>query len=174
MRCYLLLCGVHGIRSGFAARLTPNDLQGGELKIQTKYGAVQTIGITHDLALLLQTCKLPDVPFVAQLPRGQRTYFNMHTRDLPVNGRITKRQLHHDFRKLCGWAGITRNIRLHDMRRTTARNIYRLTGDLRDAQHLLGHAGLASTIWYLQDEVSRVPASLLELARVKPTTEVTQ
>jgi site-specific recombinase XerC len=46
-------------------------------------------------------------------------------------------------------AGINPALRLHDLRRTTATNLYRITHDLRAVQEYLGHDALASTTHYL-------------------------
>ncbi len=70
--------------------------------------------------------------------------------------------------------GITRRIHAHDLRRTTARNVYDKTKDLRLVQALLGHSDLNSTLWYLQDNLVNVQVSTLELAKLNPVTERTQ
>jgi integrase len=70
--------------------------------------------------------------------------------------------------------GITRKLTPHDLRRTTARNVYAITRDLRTVMALLGHSDLNSTAWYLQDNLVTVPASTLELAKLPPTTGTIQ
>jgi integrase len=66
---------------------------------------------------------------------------------------------------------IRRQITPHDLRRTTARRVYDNTRDLRIAQAVLGHSNLKSTLWYLQDNLTEVPISALELAKLNPLTE---
>jgi site-specific recombinase XerC len=47
-------------------------------------------------------------------------------------------------------AGIRKELRLHDLRRALARAVYQTTGDLRQAQAVLSHSNLTSTLWYLE------------------------
>jgi integrase len=76
------------------------------------------------------------------------------------------------FRKLCIQIGITRRITLHDLRRTTAVGMLRLTHDVRDVQAILGHRSLQSTIWYLDHDLRPVPRHNLELIKGrKPDTK---
>lgn len=166
LRCWLLLCGVHAIRSGTAIRLGPRDYANGCLSFKTKYNATQKIGVTHDLAVLLDQCKDPARPFVVQLSGGRWTRSALKS--------ITATAMGHQFRKLKEKLGIPMHLRAHDMRRTTAHRVYRATRDMRDAQNVLGHASLASTVWYLQTEMAATPATLLELARTQPLTEKPQ
>jgi integrase len=168
------MCSDLAIRSGTAVRLGPSNYVNGELSFRTKYGAIQRVGVTHELALLLDQCKKPDVPFVAQLPRGTCGMRGGGTRPIPVNGKMSLKRMHEVWNVALRAAGILRTLHPHDLRRTTARRVYSITHDLRDVQHVLGHHGLASTVWYLQDEIARVPASTLELAKLDPTTETVQ
>jgi integrase/recombinase XerD len=58
-------------------------------------------------------------------------------------------------------AGVIRNIRIHDLRRTLATRIYDKTGDLRSVQQILGHRHLNTTLLYLAPvERNRVAAAL--------------
>lgn len=173
LKCWLLLCSDLAIRSGTAAILTPEnyDPQERTLTFQTKYANRQILPVTGELAAILDTCKDGALPFVAQLARGQ------HWRGgatLEAIGRMTRSGLYDAFRKVKRENGITRQLTPHDLRRTTARLIYKQTGDMRLAQALLGHSHLGSTVWYLQDATQEVSISSLELAKLNPITERTQ
>jgi site-specific recombinase XerC len=89
-------------------------------------------------------------------------------------GTATYHQLANDLAALKKKLGITRKLTPHDLRRTTARKLYALTGDLRDVQSLLGHSELQTTLWYLQDALQVVSTKHLELAKLNPTTEAIQ
>lgn len=58
-----------------------------------------------------------------------------------------------------------RRIVPHDFRRTAAVAIYRCTGDIRDAQALLGHKALGSTLHYLDHDLRPIKRSTLELIK---------
>ena len=47
------------------------------------------------------------------------------------------------------WAKAGINASFHDLRRTAARQVYDATGDIRAAQHFLGHNNVATTEIYL-------------------------
>ncbi|SNT19085.1 integrase/recombinase XerC [Granulicella rosea] len=160
MRCWLLLCSDLAIRSGTAIALTPScyDKDAGVLRFRSKYESTVALPVTAELAALLNKCDDPCRPFIAQLSGRRSTYGSLSVQ----------------FRKLRKLAGVTRQITPHDLRRTTARNVYQITKDLRIVQALLGHADLAHTAWYLQDDMTPVLSSTLELAKLNPTTEVIQ
>lgn len=173
LRCWLLLCSDLAIRSGTAALLSQENYDKRErtLTFQTKYANRQVLPVTSELAELLDTCQHPAQPFVAQLARGK------HWRGgatLQPIGRMTRSALYDAFTKVKKECGITRQLTPHDLRRTTARIIYKQTGDMRLAQALLGHSHLGSTVWYLQDATQEVSISALELAKLNPLTEKTQ
>ena len=173
LKCWLLLCSDLAIRSGTAAMLGPDDYDKRErtLTFQTKYSNRQVLRVTSELAEMLDTCKDASKPFVAQFARGK------HWRGgatLQPIGRMTRSALYDAFTVVKKECGITRKLTPHDLRRTTARFIYKHTGDMRTAQALLGHSQLASTVWYLQDAMEEVSISSLELAKLNTITEVVQ
>lgn len=124
--------------------------------------------MTAELRKLLDASAKPCVPFVAQLPRGLHPGLGYA---LPVTGHIHPHHLGRAFAALAKRCGITRRIRPHDLRRTTARDVYGITRDIRDVQAVLGHNTLTSTVWYMQTEVGAVDTRLLELAKLQPLTE---
>ncbi|MEZ2348498.1 tyrosine-type recombinase/integrase [Terriglobus sp. RCC_193] len=173
LRCLILMCSDLAIRSGTATRLSPHhyDSEQGTLSFRTKYDNTQTVPVTSELKALLDMAAIPDAPFVAQLPRGTHRVTGWRIPNRPT---LTAENLRERFQRLCKDCGITRRIRLHDLRRTTARKVWGMTKDLRLVQGLLGHDDLSSTLWYLQAERMVVPLSTLELARLPTQTEGVQ
>ena len=164
LRCWLLLCSDLAIRSGTAARLTPEnyDPQKGTLSFKTKYQASLTLPVTNELAALLSSAsKRGDatMPFVALLH--------------PLK-RCSKVTLTQQFQRLRKRLGIERKLTPHDLRRTTAVAIMDITKDLRLVQALLGHRSLQSTLYYLDHRNTPVPVSTLELAKLNPASESIQ
>lgn len=167
-----MLCSDLAIRSGTAARLTPDnyDTARRELTFTTKYQARQRLPVTAELAALLDRCTLSDVPFVAQLPRASPT----HPQPLHALGHMDAASLRKLFNGLRTKIGIKRKLTAHDLRRTTATRVYDKTRDIRIVQALLGHGDLGSTIWYLDHHLTQVPIEQLEQARLPTVTEVIQ
>lgn len=159
------------IRSGTAARLTPNDYdpQRQTLTFATKYDAHQSLKVTSELATILSQPGLnPEWPYVAQLSRGWGRGI------VRAPQTINPRTLGYAFRHLARKLGITRRLTPHDLRRTTAVRVYETTQDLRKVQALLGHGDLGSTLWYLDHHLTTVEVEHLELAKLNPATEVVQ
>jgi integrase len=164
LRLWVLLCSDLAIRSGTAARLGPDQYDPAEqtLRFTTKRQARLTLPVTEEIAAMLKTCDLGNpVSFVRQLWMQKS---NQHGRRPNPNATSADR-LRVLFRKLCLQLGITRRITLHDLRRTTAVGMLRLTHDVRDVQALLGHRSLQSTVWYLDHDLRPVPRHNLELVK---------
>lgn len=143
------------------------------LTFRTKYQNAQQVPVTSELRALLDQCEDPALPFVAQLTRGKN--WKRPGRPLaPLMRPMDYHSLIGAFGKLKRSLGITRKLTPHDLRRTTARNVYALTRDLRTVQALLGHSDLPTTMWYLQDNLTTIPASTLELAKMPQPTETIQ
>lgn len=87
---------------------------------------------------------------------------------------IQDRNLRQSFNRVRRKLGITRNLRPHDLRRTTAVNVLNITKDLRIVQAVLGHKDLQSTLHYLDHRNTVVDPATLELAKLPPTTETIQ
>ena len=173
--CWLLMCSDLAIRSGTAATLGPKHYDAGAatLTFATKYQAIVTLPVTRALAALLDQCLDTTLPFVAQLA-GAVGNQSITRSSPPLMRPISPVVLTATYRRLLKRLGITRKLTPHDLRRTTARRVYSATRDLRLVQALLGHSDLQSTLWYLQDALTEVPASALELAKLNPITERTQ
>jgi integrase len=159
LRLWLLLCSDLAIRSGTAARLAPEHYNPVRrcLSFTTKYGEKLTLPVTEEISELLAQCEpASTVSFVRQLWRREKPHgsFNPYAK--------TADQLNANFRLLRARLGITRKLTPHDLRRTTAVGMLRLTGDVRDVQALLGHRSLQSTIWYLDHDLRPVSPEALE------------
>jgi integrase/recombinase XerC len=142
------------------------------LTFTTKYQNRQELPVTSELAALLDQCTDPTLPFVAQLHRGFSPYNGIPYG--PIGRPCARASFNRRFNALKKKCGIVRDLRPHDLRRTTATRVYSATKDLRIVQALLGHSNLGSTLWYLDHHVTSVPLAELELAKLNPTTEVIQ
>jgi integrase len=161
LRLWLLLCSDLAIRSGTAIALGPAHFDPARrtLTFTTKCDEHLTLPTTAAVEALISQCSLDtSTSFVRQLwqKNNHRNRFS---------GRLTTMcapALRIVFRKLCKSLNFTRRIVLHDLRRTTAVAIYRRTGDVRDAQALLGHKNLQSTFWYLDHDIRPLTRETLE------------
>ena len=160
-----LMCSDLAIRSGTAAKLGPDNYnyQRNELSFKTKFNTPQVMPATEELAKIIQQLRKKNPhsnkPFTHQLSRDGHCHYNTLICGL---------------RELRAELGITRRLTFHDLRRTTADNVYKQTGDLRTVQSVLGHRSLKSTLHYLDHRVRPVKVSVLELAKLNPTTEIVQ
>ncbi|WP_109486932.1 tyrosine-type recombinase/integrase [Occallatibacter savannae] len=168
LRLWILFCSDLAIRSGTAARLGPYQYDASErmLRFTTKCEARLALPVTQEIADLIALCDLRDpTSFVRQLwMRKPRELGRRPKRDCTSADRL--RIL---FRQLCKEQGIERRITPHDLRRTTAVGMLRLTHDVRDVQAILGHRSLQSTIWYLDHDLRPVPRHNLELIKRRIT-----
>ena len=93
---------------------------------------------------------------------------------MPGLGHVTVSAMRRQFAATRKAAGVSKQLTPHDLRRTTAGAVYDGSQDLRLVQALLGHRHLTSTLWYLDHKATPVALSILELAKLNPTTEVIQ
>ena len=178
MRCWLLFCSDLAMRSGTAAIICPNHYDQGrrELSFKTKYGEQVTLPVTQEIWALLES-----VPEEADRSTPYVSLLNKK------GGTTSAATLRRAFRNAAKAAGITRHITPHDLRRTTAVAVHRLTKDLTLVQALLGHRTLESTLYYLDHHNREVPRAMLEaaklnraemgdleLAKLNPVSEVIQ
>lgn len=164
-RLLLLLCVDLGIRSGTAAMLRRSDYDEfrRELRFVTKKGAAVTMPVTREIDELIRRTPESDGPLLwcwwsERSKRGQGAKLRPEMLKLQVQyyWHMTKRA-----------AGITRDIRLHDLRRKAAVAMYEATGDVRDVQALLGHTSMSSTIWYLDHDLRPIKREVLEAIKAK-------
>ncbi|HEV2646928.1 MAG TPA: tyrosine-type recombinase/integrase [Acidobacteriaceae bacterium] len=172
VRVWILLCSDLGIRSGTAAKITPNhyDKARRELTFTTKYEEKVTLPVTSELAALLSTPGLDATrAYTAQLSTTPWVTGARYGRQ-----QMTAGGLRNCFKRITKEVGITRRLVPHDLRRTTAVRVYENCHDLRKVQSILGHTKLESTLWYLDHRLTPVSLSDLELAKLNPTTEAIQ
>lgn len=165
LRCWLLLCSDLALRSGTAARVAPEHYDSGkqEVSITTKMGRVIHLPVTDELARLFAA-----IPHTGKPPRPVDTS-TPYALQLHSRKKATLITLRTSFWKLRTSLGITRNLRPHDLRRTTAVKTLEITGDIRVVQAILGHSQLRSTLAYLDHRNQSVSHALIEeLARRNP------
>lgn len=164
IKLWLLLCSDLAIRSGTASQLSPHhyDKHAGTLTFTTKCDEHLTLPVTAEVRQLLETCDLTNpTPFVRQIWQTEKHKPGPR----PASRNADSSALAHAFRKLCAECGIKRYIRPHDLRRTTAVAMLEATGDPREAQSLLGHKSLSSTIWYLDHDLRPIKRHTLEMLK---------
>jgi integrase/recombinase XerC len=115
--------------------------------------------VTQELIDIFESCDLKSrVPFLTQVKdRTRRKAGSRRKGDV-----LCAEPLRYELNKLRESIGITRKVTLHDMRRGTAVNLYRMTRNVRLVQTLLGHRSLPSTIWYLDNDLEPVEMEQLE------------
>jgi site-specific recombinase XerC len=155
---FLHLCLDLGLRHQTAARinLTNYNKESASLTFTTKGNRQQTLPVSNAIQALIEKVPPgadPTTPIVNLLPgirkrRSQRPNFQ------------------------CAWKkhkaelGITRQLRIHDLRRTLAEEVWDATNDLRKVQAQLGHANISTTAIYL--------ANRLQLEELTPVQKKVQ
>jgi integrase len=132
MALAMLLLHDCGLRAGTMVRVTWANIEGDVLTMRTKRSVVTRVPLSGRLRQMLQFVPKGSAPLIA-LARGKPT---------------ARPAWEHGWRELIKASGIE-GLRPHDFRRTMARKVYQLTGDLRVSQQLLGHAVLSSTLHYM-------------------------
>lgn len=159
-RVWLLLCSQLALRNAEARGIAPANYDAANQTIQFKKkgGGVHTLPVTPDLAALF-----------ASAPEGEAgwSYIEMWR-----GKSLSKAAVEHQWRKLKKLAGVRENLRVHDLRRTTAVSLYELTKDIRAVSHLLGHTSIAATCGYLAHQNPQDLRPLL--AQMKLATEMKQ
>ncbi len=159
-RLWLLLCSQLALRNAEARSISPAnyDPSAQTIHFKKKGGGVHTLPVTPDIAALFEAA-----------PAGEEgwTYIERWR-----GKKLSKAAVEHQWRKLKKLCAVREDLRVHDLRRTTAVSLYDLTRDLRAVSHLLGHASIASTCGYLahQDPENLRPL----LAQMKLATQVKQ
>jgi site-specific recombinase XerC len=132
-----------GLRSGTAYRCTLADCASGRIEARTKNARLTSTPLSPRLTALLAT-----VP--AETPPQTQVVAALN------GGPITQNALKRRWCLFRERAGIRKELRLHDLRRGLARSVYLTTGDLRQAQAVLSHSNLTSTLWYLEGALPTV------------------
>ncbi len=115
-----------------------------EARRTKKGGDPFTLPTTRELEEIFRLAPQNDDPTVSyiQLLRG----------NLGLKGpRISKTTVRQNFYKLRDRAGVSREIRPHDLRRTFAEETLTKTNDIRLVQQILGHSSLSTTAKYLEN-----------------------
>jgi integrase len=157
LRFFLLLCSELGIRHRTAARMTlaNYDPATRALRFTTKGNTHQTLPVTEEIAATITALPATSdrtTPIVKLLHQG---------RPMGNNPRLLKR-----WWKLKRKLGIRDELRIHDLRRTVAEDIWEATHDLRPVQAQLGHRSISTTARYL--------ANRLQLQDLQPVLQKMQ
>jgi len=161
MRLFILLCSDLGIRSGTAVSIAPQHYDQAEntIRFTTKKAARVALPVTDQLKAIFDTCDLTNpLPFLTQVRFKTRA---RSARQLE-NSEISATRMRKEFKALKDSLGIERKFIPHDLRRSSAVKLYKLTHDLRAVQAFLGHSSLQSTIWYLDHDLEEVELANLE------------
>lgn len=148
LRFFLLLCADLGLRHRTAASITlanyNYDLQA--LSFYTKGNVHQTLPVTRELRQIIESLPRSSdrtVPIGNLLPRNRR---EQTTGPRP---RFSKQ-----WKALKTRAGIRADLRIHDLRRTVADDVWNATHDIRAVQAQLGHRSPTTTARYLADRIT--------------------
>jgi integrase len=136
LRLFILLCWQTALRFSEAYRVSPRsyDKATRTISILTKGGKNRVLPVTSDIETLLGPTLEgdPDKSCIALLKGGRCSPGAVRS----AWCKLTKR---------CGIA----ELNPHDLRRTTATNLYRGSKDIRAVQQYLGHDDMTSTLRYL-------------------------
>lgn len=166
-RCYLHLTLRLGLRHSEACSICPRSFNEADhtITFTKKGGDPFTLPTTRELEDIFKLAPETDDPTVSylQLLRGS----------LGLKGpRISKTTVRQNFYKLRDRAGVSKEVRPHDLRRTFAVKAMEDTNNVRLVGQLLGHSSLSTTAKYLEN---RNLAKLREyLDTIPMPTEVKQ
>jgi integrase len=150
LRLLILLCHDCALRAQTALALTRQHYRQDDrtIAIQSKRRQVAHVPVSGRVAALIDLAPVGSAPLIALL-RGK-----------PL-GYHTARAA---FVALLAQAGLPPTFHLHDLRRTSAEAVYRVTSDLRVVQTLLGHDHLQTTARYLFRDRAALTHTTLEAA----------
>ena len=148
MKFFLMLCGDLGIRHRTAARmcLANYDAPTRSLRFTTKGNTHQTLPVTAAIARVLDA--LPafsdrNEPIINLLRAGAKPGHRPGQ-----NPRMLKQ-----WTSLKKRLGIRAELRIHDLRRTLAEDVWEATHDLRTVQAQLGHRSPTTSARYLANRI---------------------
>ncbi|MGO9642134.1 MAG: tyrosine-type recombinase/integrase [Candidatus Acidiferrales bacterium] len=156
MKLFVLLALDAGMRTGTALAITPENWnrQSGVLTFTTKGDRKMSIPATERLADLLNAAATTAQPGESLVHHLTAALSN------------TERAFRQRWNKIKHTAGVTRDIRPHDLRRTAATRLYNQTKDLRVVQQFLGHRSLLATVKYIAPHDPAALKELLEASKV--------
>lgn len=148
LRFFILLCSELGLRHRTAAHITPRNYNPHlrAITFKTKGDVQQTLPVTAAIAEVfaaLPSTAHPDTPVVNLLRSS-----NPASHTPGKNPRFTKQ-----WTKLKQQLGIRADLRIHDLRRTVAEDVWSATHDIRAVQAQLGHRSPITTARYLADRI---------------------
>jgi len=161
MKFLLIACHTLACRSGEARRLAPchYDKDRKEIRsLRAKNNRLLTLPVVGQLQQLIESLDLPpntQTPYVEIL--SGRTIDNSHLCDVWL---ALKKK-----------AGVRHELRIHDIRRTTATEFYQATQDIVATQRLLGHQSLTATVAYVAHADQETLRPVLEKLRA-PWTRI--
>jgi integrase len=161
LQLLLLMCSDLAIRSGTAVQIRPSDYnkERKELRFRTKYDEKVGLPVTAVLVEIFESCDLSShLPFITQV-RLKEDPSRAKSRKHDV---VDPHRLRKELKDLRLSLGIEKRIVLHDLRRTTAVEMFRHTKNLHIVQRLLGHRTLQATLWYLDHDFEPVQIEDLE------------
>lgn len=138
MRLFILLCWQTALRFSEALAVSPRsyDAEQHTIRVRVKGGKDRIIPVTPEIEDLLRVASREAAD------TGESCVVILHGKP------ISRKGIRSAWQALCKRAGVT-GIRPHDLRRTTATNLYALSKDLRAVQQYLGHSSMTSTLHYL-------------------------
>ena len=151
-RAMLQLMYRAGLRLSEVLHLAPGDVDGGQVSvIDGKGGSDRVVGIDADTADLVRRWK-------AERPARTRTLLFTTLKGKPLSPRYMQQLLH----RLAARAGVRdderRSVTPHVLRHTYATELLEEGYNLREVQHVLGHANVQTTQVYThvaEDELMR-------------------
>jgi integrase len=161
MRFLLVACHTLAVRSGEARRLAPYhyDKDRKEIRsLKAKNNRLLTMPVVGELEALILAINAPadcQTPYVEIL--SGRTIDNSYLCDCWL---ALKKK-----------SGVRHELRIHDIRRTTATEFYEATQDIVAVQRLLGHQSLTATVAYIAHADQETLRPVLEKLRA-PWTKI--
>jgi integrase len=149
LKFFLMLCSDLGIRHRTAARiaLSNYDPHTRALTFTTKGNTHQTLPVTDAIANTIEALP-PDSP--RDLPIVKLLASTCHPgHQLGTSPRFSKQ-----WTKLKEKLNIRPELRIHDLRRTVAEEVWNATKDIRIVQAQLGHRSPNTTVRYLANRIA--------------------
>jgi integrase len=145
---FITICADMGLRHRTATRICIDNFDRSTriLTFTTKGNTVQSLPVPNHIAALINA--LPD-----DAPRNEPIVNLLRSKHYGQNQPGKGMSLHRSWVKLKANLGIRPELRVHDLRRTLAEDVWDATKDLRIVQAQLGHRSIATTAKYLANRV---------------------
>jgi integrase len=161
LRFFLQVCADLGVRHRAAACLSLNnyDREQRAFRFTGKFNSHQTLPVTDAIRATIE--RLP-----ADSPRDVPICNLLWPKFHPGTPPGPNPRMFHRWTRLKKELGIRPDLRIHDLRRTVAEDVWDATHDLRKVQAQLGHRHISTTAVYL--------ANRIQLADLKPVLDQVQ